>query len=144
MHRSLLIAISGMAFAFSVHAHPTVQLSSVADVESALGRGVPVSVVLDLAKCVPAAGATAPGTVRGGLKIDAYRILADGTLSFADGHATVDRSGQPIWQFLRYQVKPDQAVTFTMDVFSLPSYTRKAEQISYACTVNQGIAFFMN
>jgi hypothetical protein len=31
-----------------------------------------------------------------------------------------------------------------MDVFSLPSYTRKAEQISYACAVNKGIAFFMN
>lgn len=144
MLRSLFIAISGMAFALSVHANPTVQLSSLAEVENALGRGAPVSVALDLAKCNPGAGATSPGTVRGGLKIDAYRILADGTLSFADGHATVDRSGQPIWQFLRYQVKPDQAVTFTMDVFSLPSYTRKAEQISYACAVNQGIAFFMN
>ncbi|AMO97857.1 hypothetical protein CFter6_5290 [Collimonas fungivorans] len=33
---------------------------------------------------------------------------------------------------------------FTMDVFSLPSCTRKAEQISYGCTINQGIRFFMN
>jgi hypothetical protein len=111
-------------------------------VESALDRGAAVSVTVDLTKCTPAGGTTSPGTTCGGLKINAYRITPDGTLSFADEHATVDSKGNPIWQFIRYQVKPDQTIAFTTDLVSMPLYTRLMPQIGYACAVNQGIAFF--
>ncbi|PMS13315.1 hypothetical protein FNF07_13565 [Trinickia caryophylli] len=132
-----LAACSSAAFASS-----TIQLSSLSQVEAALARGASVAATVDLTVCAPAAGTTSPGTTRGGLRIGAYRIVQDGTLSFADEHATVDRTGQPIWQFIRYQVKPDQTIAFTMDMFSLPSYTRIGSQIGYTCAVNQGVSFF--
>ncbi|WP_082793146.1 VirK family protein [Collimonas pratensis] len=71
-------------------------------------------------------------------------MVADGALDFAEEHATVNHRGKPIWQFLRYQVKSDQTAAFTMDVLSLPSFTRKAEQICYGRAISKGTAFFMN
>lgn len=141
MLKTSLTVLSFAAFSGAAYASSTVELSSLSDVEAALARGANVSVAVDLTRCAPAAGTTPPGTTRGGLRIGAFRIIPDGTLSFADEHATVDRTGQPIWQFLRYQVKPDQTVAFTMDVFSLPSYTRIASQIGYTCAINQGVSF---
>jgi hypothetical protein len=143
MLKSLLVALSIITLPLSSYAEPTVQLSNLSDVENALNRGAEVSVTVDLTKCAPAGGATSPGTTRGGLKINAYRIFPDGTLSFSDEHATADSSGQAIWNLLRYQIRSDQTISFTSDLFSLPSYTRLAPQIGYTCAVNQGITFFM-
>ncbi len=124
------------------YAESTVPLGNLVDVEAALQRGAEVSVTVDLSQCAPAGGTKTPGTTRGGLKIGAYRITPDGTLSFADEHATVDQDGLPIWQFIRYQVKPNDTVAFSTDLFSLPSYTRLMPRIAYSCAINQGIAFF--
>ncbi|WP_242448985.1 VirK family protein [Burkholderia metallica] len=140
--KKLLSVLSIVAPCLSAHAGQAIPLSTLEEVEGALNHGAAVSVTVDLTQCSPAGTTTAPGTTRGGLRISAYRITQDGTLSFADQHATVDASGQPIWQFIRYQVKPDQTVAFSTDLFSLPSYARLAPRISYTCTVNQGIAFF--
>ncbi|WP_322027429.1 VirK family protein [Burkholderia sp. BCC1977] len=140
--KKLLVASSMAASCLAAHAGEATSLFTLEDVESALNRGAVVSVTVDLPKCAPAGTTTTPGTTRGGLRINAYRITPDGTLSFADEHATVDASGQPIWQFIRYQVKPDQTVAFSTDLFALPSYARLAPRISYACAVNHGIAFF--
>ncbi|AXE95214.1 hypothetical protein CUJ90_23040 [Paraburkholderia terricola] len=140
--KKLLVVLSLIAPTLSAHAGQTVQLSSLDDVENALNRGADVSVTVDLTKCAPTGTTTSPGTTRGGLKINAFRITPDGTLSFADEHATVDSSGQPIWQFIRYRVKPDQTIAFSTDLFSLPSYSRLMPEINYACAVNQGVAFF--
>jgi hypothetical protein len=142
MLKRLLVALSFIAPPVSAYSEPAVELSSLSDVENALNRGAEVSVTVDLTKCSPAAGTTSPGTVRGGLKINAYRILPDGTLSFSDEEATDDPGGQPFWQLLRYQVRSDQTVSFTVDLFSLPSFARLAPQIGYTCAVDQGIAFF--
>ncbi|KVK76056.1 hypothetical protein WS90_25090 [Burkholderia cepacia] len=130
------------ASCLAAHAGEAISLSSLEDVEGALNRGAVVSVAVDLPACAPAGTTTAPGAARGGLRINAYRVAPDGTLSFSDEHATVDASGQPIWQFIRYQVKPDQTVAFSTDLFALPSFTRLAPRISYACAINRGIAFF--
>ncbi|AXF25808.1 hypothetical protein CUJ89_35945 [Burkholderia pyrrocinia] len=141
--KKLLIALSIAVPCVSAHAGPTIRLSGLTEVENALNQGASVSVAVDLSKCAPAGTTSTPGTTRGGLRINAYRITPDGTLSFADEHATVDASGQPIWQFIRYQVKPDQTVAFSTDLFALPSYNRLAPRISYACAIDQGIAFFV-
>jgi len=140
--KKLLVALSLIVPMLSVHAGQTIQLSSLAEVENALNRGADVSVTVDLTKCAPAGTTTSPGTTRGGLGIKAFRITPDGVLSFSDERATVDSSGQPIWQFIRYQVKPDQTIAFATDLFSLPSYARLMPEINYACAVNQGMVFF--
>lgn len=140
--KTTLLALSVAAGFWSAQASANPQLSTLADVEAALNRGATVSVAVDLTRCAPAGNTTQPGTTRGGLKISSYRITPDGTLSFADEHASVAQDGSPLWQFIRYQIKPDQTVAFSTDLFSLPAYTRLMPQITYACAINQGIEFF--
>ncbi len=140
--KAALFALSVTAGMWSAQVLANPQLSTLADVEAALNRGANVSVTVDLTRCAPSGSTTRPGTTRGGLKISSYRITPDGTLSFADEHASVGQDGSPLWQFIRYQVKPDQTVAFSTDLFSLPAYTRLMPQITYACAINQGIEFF--
>ncbi|MCW3610631.1 VirK family protein [Burkholderia cenocepacia] len=137
----LLIALSITAPCFSAHAGPTIRLSGLLiEVENALNQGAGVSVAVDLSNCAPTGTTPAPGTTRGVLRINASRITRDGTLSFADEHATVDASGQPIWQF-SYHIKADLTGAFSTDLLSLPTYNRIALRISYTCAIDQGIAF---
>lgn len=137
-----LLALSFVAGLWSAQASAAPQLSSLAEVEAALNHGAAVSVTVDLTRCAPAGTTTNPGTTRGGLKITSYRITPDGTLSFADEHASVAADGSPLWQFIRYQVKPDQTVAFSTDLFSLPSYARLMPEINYTCAIDHGIEFF--
>lgn len=140
--KSPLLALSIAAGLWSAQACAASPLSNLGEVEAALHRGTPVSVTVDLTRCAPTGNTTNPGTTRGGLKITSYRITPDGTLSFADEHASVAADGAPLWQFIRYQVKPDQTVAFSTDLFSLPSYARLMPQITYTCAIDHGIEFF--
>ncbi|WP_198018929.1 VirK family protein [Azorhizobium doebereinerae] len=97
---------------------------------------------MDLTQCLSTATPPAPGTVRGGLRIAAYRILPDNTLMFADQHVTLDRDGKPIIQFIRYEVKPDESVIFTMTIMDLPDYARRKVQVGFRCRLGGGLKFF--
>jgi VirK protein len=134
---SLLIAL-----VFPANASSPRQLAALADVENALNNGATVTVAVDLSRCAPGGDTKTRGATSGGLKIGPYRILPDGTLSFSNSHESVGADGQPLWQFIRYQVKVDQTVLFTSDLFTLPSYTRLAPQVAYGCAINQSIKFF--
>ncbi|NQE46966.1 VirK family protein [Herbaspirillum rubrisubalbicans] len=133
-----LCLIMPSAFAQTRPASP---LSSQAEIERALEEGATVTLSLDLSRCRADGTTSRSGKAKGGLTIGAYLIM-DGLLSFSDSHPTVGKNGEPLWQFLRYQVKADQTVTFTADMFQLPGYTRLGERISYQCNINEGIRFF--
>ncbi|WP_024903508.1 VirK family protein [Robbsia andropogonis] len=121
-------------------AAPATALSSLAEIEQALDQGASVAVSLDLSRCQPDGATTRAGKAKGGLTINGYLVM-DGVLSFSDSHPTVGKNREPLWQFLRYQVKPDKTVIFTADMFQLPAYTRLGERISYKCGMNEGIRF---
>ncbi|SIT38254.1 hypothetical protein BN2475_140088 [Paraburkholderia ribeironis] len=81
--------------------------------------------MVDLTKCAPASDTTTQAA-RGGLKINTYWIMEDGTLSFSDERATVgpvgaptfqSPSGDPIWQSVRYNVNPDQTISVATEIF---------------------------
>jgi hypothetical protein len=99
-------------------------------------------VTVDLSRCEPTGDTKTHSSTSGGLKIGSYRIMPDGTLSFSDSHESVSADGNPLWQFIRYQVKTDQTILFTSDLFSLPSYTRMTPQVAYGCAINRGVQFF--
>ncbi|MFE8645790.1 VirK family protein [Sphingomonas sp. NCPPB 2930] len=135
---AILLAFSCSLLARSALAHGP--LDNLADIEQALAKGHAVSVSIDLSQCTGKDGAP-PTKTRGGLRIDAYRIVEDGTLSFSDAHFTVARDGQPIQQMLRYQVHPDGGIDFTMFVFSLPGFEARPPVLAYRCGINQGLQF---
>ncbi|MBD7922779.1 VirK family protein [Xanthomonas bonasiae] len=134
-----LLAASLLAFAHPAGA--ATRLDSLAEIERSLQSGASVAVAIDLSQCTPSAGGATPTQTRGGLRIGAYRVIEDGTLSFADEHLTVGRDGKPIQQFLRYQVHPDSRIDFSMAVFALPGYQQNGATLGYRCAINQGLRF---
>lgn len=142
LKQAFLVSSILAAFLLPANASPTRQLTALADIESALNNGGTVSVAVNLSRCAPAGDTKTGSSTSGGLKIGAYRIVSDGTLSFSDSHESVGTDGKPLWQFIRYQVKADQTILFTSDLFSLPAYTRLMPQVAYSCAVNQGVKFF--
>ncbi|CAM3815005.1 VirK family protein [Paracidovorax anthurii] len=137
--RTLVIA-SALWAACAATAHADDKLNTLAAIQHALEDGDSVAVAIDLSQCVPQ-GDAAPSQTRGGRRIEAYRIVADGTLSFGESHTTVARDGQPILQFMRYQVRPDQTVDFTTYMFNLPGYDQRTVPATYRCAIGQGIKF---
>ncbi|AYC18259.1 hypothetical protein DZA65_01365 [Dickeya dianthicola] len=116
-------------------------LKSADDVVTALNKGHSVNVTIDLSACTPQEGTPASKT-RGGLHINAYRLIDNGTLSFSDEHFTVANDGTPIQQFMRYQVQPDNTVRFTTYMYNLPSLQQRGNTLSYLCKLGQDIKFF--
>ncbi|QNH20703.1 virk protein [Xanthomonas sp. GW] len=138
------LSLSLLAASLLAFAHPAgaaTPLGSLAEIERSLESGASVAVAIDLSQCTPSAGGATPTQTRGGLRIGAYRVTEDGTLSFADEHITVGRDGKPIQQFLRYQVHPDSRIDFSMAVFALPGYQQNGATLGYRCAINQGLRF---
>lgn len=149
--KKMLIALSIIIPAMSAHAESTEQLSSLADVMSALNRGATVSVTVDLTRCAPAGDTTIQGSTRGGLKINTYQVLSDGSLYFADERTTVSGYGDqrfqstfwnPNWLSVRYNLRADQTMSVATEIFSFPDFGRLAGNSDYTCAVNQGIEFY--
>ncbi|MDC8748418.1 VirK family protein [Xanthomonas campestris] len=108
---------------------------------AALDAGHDVAVSVDLSRCTPEAG-TAPSQNRGGVRIGAYRLTADGTLSFADTQFIAASSdGRPFQQFQRYQVQPDGSVRLTTYMYDLPGLQQRGPVLAYRCAIDQGVAF---
>ncbi|WFR96206.1 VirK family protein [Rhizobium tumorigenes] len=135
----LLLACQPLAASAAPSSGHSMSLQSV---ENALVKGRSVAVSLDLGRCTSGNGDEKPSKTRGGLKIEAFRIMDDGTLAFADEHMTLDLEGKPIVQLLRYRVHPDKNAEFTMTVFSLPAYTQVGTPRSFTCKIDDGISFF--
>ena len=122
------------------HADPTTTLNQPAALLEALDAGQKVSVTIDLSRCQPQSGGRPSQTKGGLLAIDAYRVLPDGTISFADTHFTASDSAAPLFQTLRYQVKVDGSVNFRQVLFSLPDYAL-VSQSSFNCAIGNGVEF---
>jgi len=140
MSRLVPAAMLAILCAGALPAFASESLKSPAEVTAALEAGDHVSVSADLARCTPNAGTPASKT-RGGAHIQAYRIIADGTVSFADSHFTVANDGKPIQQFMRYQLHQDGTVSFTTYMYDLPGLQPRGPVLAYQCKINEGIGF---
>lgn len=119
------------------------RLATAQALRDALMQGETVTTVLDLGKCTSARDATKSGTMKGGLRIASFLIRPDNSISFADDHFTVTtKDKRPIYQFLRYQIMPDDTASFSMTTMSLPDYRVEGEVLTYNCKVNEGMSFF--
>ncbi|CAM3127440.1 hypothetical protein BZK31_14100 [Pseudomonas floridensis] len=132
-----LIALSLPALAFAGDALPDLP-----SITKALNTGESVSVVIDLSQCTSSIKGAEPSKTKGGKRIDAYRITADGMLAFSDTHFTLDRDNKPIEQFIRYRIQPDGKADFSMTTLSVPGYQPLGQSVSYDCAVGKGLSFF--
>ena len=141
MSRMTPLFLTVSLFTVAASACAAKPLTSQSTLINALNEGSEVAVSIDLSQCTPQNGAVASQT-RGGLRIQAYRLTGDNTLSFSDEHFTVANDGKPIQQFMRYQVLPDNIVNFTTYMYDLPSLQQRGTALSYRCNVGQGVSFF--
>ncbi|MCI4186197.1 hypothetical protein F6X50_10455 [Dickeya dianthicola] len=140
MSRMTPLLLSAALLATAAPAMASKSLKSADDVIAALNKGRSVNVTIDLSACTSQEGSASK--TRGGLHINAYRLIDSGTLSFSDEHFTVANDGTPIQQFMRYQVQPDNTVRFTTFMFNLPSLQQRGNTLSYLCKLGQDIKFF--
>ncbi|PPT36271.1 hypothetical protein XarbCFBP8132_19120 [Xanthomonas arboricola] len=125
----------------AVPAFATESLRSQASLIAALEAGRAVAVSVDLSRCTAEAG-TASSQSRGGVRIGAYRLTADGTLAFSDTQFIAASSdGKPFQQFQRYQVGADNRVRLTTYMYDLPSLQQRGPLLAYQCVIDQGIRF---
>ncbi|KLD70743.1 VirK family protein [Xanthomonas pisi] len=138
-HRLALVAVAVCATISPALAKQ--RISSSAHLIAALESGHDVAVSVDLSRCTPEAGTT-PSRSRGGVRIGAYRLTEDGTLSFSDTQFIAASSdGRPFQQFQRYQVGPDNRVRLTTYMYDVPSLQQRGPLLAYQCTLDQGIGF---
>jgi VirK protein len=82
------------------------EVSTYADVLSALQSGKAVTVLTDLGRCTdPETGKAGPA-LQGGLRIQAFLAGVEKGLMFAGVHQTLDPSDQPVTEYIRYNLKP--------------------------------------
>ncbi|TWD48287.1 VirK protein [Agrobacterium vitis] len=144
MFKSIVFA-SGLAFMaiFPRVADAATALTTLPDINAALKSGASVNSVVDLTKCTSATDPKKTGTMQGGLRISSFLIRPDQSLSFSDDHFTLTtKDKKPIYQFLRYQVKPDNSATFSMTTMEMPEMRAMGDALTYHCKVGEGLQFF--
>ena len=90
------------------------EASTYADVLSALQTGKAVTVLTELSHCAnPESGKAGPA-LQGGFRIDAFLIVPEKGLVFADVHQTLDLSDQPVTEYIRYNLNTDGKMTLNV------------------------------
>lgn len=139
--RKYLGTMAFLALPLFAHAQ-SVQIDDVQAVTKALMRGQAVRTTFDLSKCKNNNPNQPSPNVSGGLVIDPFNILPNGTIAFANTHFTLDPSGQPVTEIIRLRVNTDRSVNLTVTAFSIPSY-QPLSNVALTCEVATSVNFFV-
>jgi len=114
------------------------EIGNFAALEQALAAGMIVSVHIDFSRCTLVDGHTGPD-LHGGLRVNSYLVMPDGSIAFIDEHRSLDQQNRPTTEFVRYHIAPEVA---TIDVsFVADSSSVAVSRGQYKCPINQGISF---
>jgi len=120
----------------------SIQVDDVQGVTKALMRGQAVRTTFDLSKCKNNNPNQPSPNVSGGMVIDPFNILPNGTIAFANTHFTLDPNGQPVTEIIRLRVNTDRSVNLTVTAFSVPSY-QPLSNVALTCEVATSVNFFV-
>ena len=139
--RKYVVAAACIAAPFFAHAQ-SIPLDDVPALAKALMRGQAVRTSFDMSKCRnDNAGEPSP-TVSGGLVIDPFNILPNGTIAFSNTHFTLGPGNQPVNEIIRFRVNTDRSVQLTITTLSLPTY-QPLRNIALTCEVGSSVNFFV-
>jgi VirK protein len=114
------------------------QVSTYDAVVSALQNGKTVTVLTDLSHCAnPETGKPGPA-LQGGYRIQAFLVVPERGLVFADVHQTLDASDQPVTEYIRYNLKPDGQMTLNV---RRQTAVGMAKEPPLACQLAAGVRF---
>jgi hypothetical protein len=140
--REYLCAIALIGAPFLANAQ-AIQVDDVPGITKALMRGQAVRATFDLSKCRNTNSPNQPSpNVSGGLIVDPFNILPNGTIAFANTHFTLDPAGQPLTEIIRFRVNTDRSVNFSLTTFSMPSY-QPLNSVALTCELATSVNFFV-
>lgn len=116
-------------------------LNNFNDIQESLTNGSTVNVVLDLRKCTDQNDPSKNGTMIGGITADSFLIKPDSMITFSNSHFTVNSHNKPTIQFLKYTLNSNNEVNFIIKNIELPSYIQNDKDISFKCSLNNGLKF---
>ena len=108
------------------------------DVVNALQTTKPVRVLTDLGQCANESEGKPGPSMQGGLSINTFVVVPGRGLFFSDVHQTLDAESQPVTEYVRYNLTPDDQlrVSLTRIVNSAV-----AKQDSIVCRIPLGARF---
>jgi VirK protein len=114
------------------------EAASYADVLGALQGGKTVTVLTDLSHCANPETDTAGPALQGGLRIQAFLVIPEKGLVFADVHQTLDPSDRPVTEYIRYNLKPDGQMMLNVERQTVAGIVK---QPLLACQLAAGVRF---
>ena len=106
----------------------------------ALLGGNDVTVTVDLAQCIGPSSASPGMRIEGGFHIGSFIVPERKFVAFSDIHATIDKDGKPLTEYVQYRLSPDgrtniRHTTTSTDPWSVIS------SFNYACEIGKGVNF---
>ncbi|MCR6476777.1 VirK family protein [Variovorax sp. ZS18.2.2] len=139
--RKYVAAAACLAAPFLAHAQ-SIPLDNVPALGKALMRGQAVRTSFDLSKCKNDSPGEPSPAVSGGLVIDPFNILPNGTIAFSNTHFTLGPGNQPVNEIIRFRVNTDRSVQLTITTLSIPTY-QPLRNIALTCEVGNSVNFFV-
>mgnify|MGYP003576941413 CR=1 FL=1 len=139
--RKFVVAAACMAVPFFAHAQ-SIPLDDVPAIANALMRGQAVRTSFDLSKCTNDSPGEPSPAVSGGLVIDPFNILPNGTIAFSNTHFTLGPGNQPVNEIIRFRVNTDRSVQLTITTLSMPTY-QPLRNVALTCEAGNSVNFFV-
>ena len=88
--------------------------SQYTDVVNALQTTKPGRLLTDLGQCANASAGQPSPSLQGGLTINTFIVLPGRGLFFSDVHQTLDEEDQPVTEYVRYNLTPDDQLRVSL------------------------------
>lgn len=105
---------------------------------AALQGGKPVKVLTNLARCTEAGTDKAGPPIETGLRIDDFMAIPGKGIAFSDVHQTLDASGKPVTEYIRYNLAPTDQLTLAV---TRETATGAVDMPTLVCPVPSGATF---
>jgi hypothetical protein len=137
-HLSILLSLL-LSGSLNAVAKATESSPKYAEVLNALQAGKNVKVILDLNRCTTVDSGKPGPAVQGGLVIGAFNVTVQNGISFSDAHQTVDGSGHPVTEYIRYSLSREGKLT--VRVSKLAAAAEAVLQGEFVCELPDGAKF---
>lgn len=107
---------------------------------AALQGGKAVHVLSDLSRCITSSDGSPGPAVQGGMEISNFIVVERQSIAFSNVHETLDISGEPITEYIRYNMNADGKVTIRIAHLKNGD-AEAAVQSEYVCQSPDGVRF---
>jgi hypothetical protein len=116
------------------------EATDAAALQKAVLAGTSIAVTLDLSRCRAQDSGQAGPSLRGVQHVDAFLILADGTIAFSTTHFTLRPDKTPVDEFTSFRVHPDGSAEIRTS-FLNPATFAVSQEAAFGCAIGKSVTF---